>query len=98
MSFSDSQQQLCLLFLFLGDGPRYRDLVIKHGSIQPILALLVAVPDLAVFPVSLRQSVSGVLRHFLFSTVQWTSFSLVCFFQTTCCTHPHCQLQLRVFD
>lgn len=41
-----------LPFLFIGDGSAYRDKVIKHGAIAPLLALL-AVPDFSVFPVSL---------------------------------------------
>lgn len=35
----------------LGDGSNYRDLVIKHGGLQPLLALL-ATPDLSIYPVS----------------------------------------------
>lgn len=38
-------------FSNLGDGSNYRDLVIKHGGLQPLLALLAA-PQLSVFPVS----------------------------------------------
>jgi len=38
------------LFVFIGDGSAYRDKVIKHGAIAPLLALL-AVPDFSVFPV-----------------------------------------------
>ena len=46
MLFSDPQQQLCLLlFLFVGDEARDRDLEIKHASIQLVQALLAAVPD-----------------------------------------------------
>jgi len=36
--------------VFIGDGSAYRDKVIKHGAIAPLLALL-AVPDFSVFPV-----------------------------------------------
>lgn len=46
---------LLLVFFLLalpGDGSNYRDLVIKHGGLQPLLALLAA-PDLSVFSVSL---------------------------------------------
>ncbi len=34
---------------FVGDGSAYRDKVIKHGAVAPLLALL-AVPDFSVFP------------------------------------------------
>ena len=40
---------------YLGDGSNYRDLVIKHGGLQPLLTLLAA-PDLSVFPVSIHQT------------------------------------------
>lgn len=35
----------------LGDGSSYRDMVIKHGAVAPLLSLL-AVPELSVFSVS----------------------------------------------
>lgn len=44
----------CLFFYFffiLGDGSSYRDMVIKHGAVAPLLSLL-AVPELSVFSVS----------------------------------------------
>lgn len=40
-----------VLLCFKGDGSAYRDKVIKHGAIAPLLSLL-AVPDLSVFGVS----------------------------------------------
>lgn len=44
----------------VGDGSNYRDLVIKHGGLQPLLALLAA-PDLSVFPVSFHQTFFALL-------------------------------------
>lgn len=41
--------------LNIGDGSNYRDLVIKHGALEPLLALLAA-PDLSIFPVSFHQT------------------------------------------
>lgn len=37
--------------IFSGDGSAYRDLVIKYGALEPLLALL-AVPDLSSIAVS----------------------------------------------
>lgn len=57
-----------LSFSNLGDGSNYRDLVIKHGGLQPLLALLAA-PNLSVFPVSfLPNYIFSVAfkRHFFF--------------------------------
>uniref|UniRef100_A0A3Q3VX72 Importin subunit alpha n=1 Tax=Mola mola TaxID=94237 RepID=A0A3Q3VX72_MOLML len=58
-----SEQAIWALGNIAGDGPRYRDLVIKHGSIQPILALLAAVPDLAVFPSDFLHNVTWTLAN-----------------------------------
>lgn len=38
-------------FVVLGDGSAYRDKVIKHGALAPLLSLL-AVPDLSALAVS----------------------------------------------
>lgn len=61
------------LFVFIGDGSAYRDKVIKHGAIAPLLALL-AVPDFSVFPVSLFKKKKKKMH----ATCMNTNFLYVC--------------------
>lgn len=64
--FSYNTAHTVFLHLNIGDGSNYRDLVIKHGALQPLLALLAA-PDLSVFPVSFHQTLFTLLGLKMFS-------------------------------
>lgn len=72
-----------MIFLFFlvspGDGSNYRDLVIKHGGLQPLLALLAA-PDLSVLSVSLFCSCFHKVVFFLLSLSDGSILSFVIFF------------------
>lgn len=55
---------ITILLVFVGDGSSYRDLVIKHGAVAPLLSLL-AVPELSVFSVSKCACFSLFLKSIL---------------------------------
>lgn len=58
------------LCLFLGDGPNYRDLVLKNGVLQPLLALMTA-PELSVFSVSFHLSKRDCTAAFIICTMHY---------------------------
>lgn len=64
---------------FVGDGSAYRDKVIKHGAIAPLLALL-AVPDFSVFPVRLLFSLffKWVVFYFNDSKIRYLFILNIC--------------------
>nr|XP_043885151.1 importin subunit alpha-1-like isoform X3 [Solea senegalensis] len=57
-----SEQAICALGNIAGDGSNFRDLVIKHGGLRRILAIL-ATPDLSLFPLNFLRSITWTLSN-----------------------------------